>query len=86
MVCGIRPRKWGKGRNQEWCVATAKVFGKIRARLEEASTILPDADLQIAATTLYHDLELVSGYLRHFSCIENLKLNPILAKSRSENQ
>ena len=65
-------------------VATAKKFGQIRARLEEAGTILPDADLQIAATAIYHDLELVSGNLRHFSRITELKINPILADVRSE--
>jgi predicted nucleic acid-binding protein len=63
-------------------VATAKVFGQIRAKLEEAGTILPDADLQIAATAIYHDLELVSGNLRHFSRITNLKINSILAAAR----
>ena len=63
-------------------VATAKKFGQIRARLEEAGTILPDADLQIAATAIYHDLELVSGNLRHFSRITELKINPILAAAR----
>ena len=65
-------------------VATAKKFGQIRARLEEAGTILPDADLQIAATAIYHDLELVSGNLRHFSRITELKINPILADARSD--
>jgi predicted nucleic acid-binding protein len=65
-------------------VATAKEFGKIRARLEKTGTILPDADLQIAATAIYHDLELVSGNLRHFSRITELKINPILADARSD--
>jgi len=65
-------------------VATAKEFGKIRSRMEEAGTILPDADLQIAATAIYHDLELVSGNLRHFSRITELKINPILADARSD--
>ena len=65
-------------------VATAKEFGKIRDRLEETGSILPDADLQIAATAIYHDLELVSGNLRHFSRITELKINPILADARSE--
>ena len=64
-------------------VATAKIFGQIRAQLEEAGTILPDADLQIAATAIYHDLELVSGNLRHFSRIPKILLNSILADSRS---
>jgi tRNA(fMet)-specific endonuclease VapC len=61
---------------------TAKVFGRIRAYLEETGTILPDADIQIAATALCHDLELVTGNLRHFSRIGSLKLNTILADSR----
>jgi tRNA(fMet)-specific endonuclease VapC len=65
--------------------AVAKVFGKIRAHLEESGTILPDADLQIAATALGHDLELVTGNLRHFMRISGLKLNTILADSRSTN-
>ena len=63
-------------------VATAKVFGQIRAKLEASGTILPDADLQIAATAIYHDLELLSGNLRHFSRISKLKINSILADSR----
>jgi predicted nucleic acid-binding protein len=64
-------------------VAIAQVFGQIRAHLEEAGTILPDTDLQIAATAIYHDLELVSGNLRHFSRIPTLKLNHILIDARS---
>jgi predicted nucleic acid-binding protein len=61
---------------------TAKVFGKIRAFLEKAGAVLPDADLQIAATALGHGLELVTGNLRHFSRIDGLKLNTILTGSR----
>ena len=64
-------------------VATAKEFGQIRAHLEKAGIILPDADLQIAATAIYHDLELVSGNLRHFSRVPKIKLNSILAASRT---
>lgn len=62
--------------------STAKVFGRIRAHLEEAGEILPDADIQIAATALGHALELVTGNLRHFSRIGGLKLNTIFADSR----
>jgi tRNA(fMet)-specific endonuclease VapC len=65
-------------------VATAKVFGQTRAHLEEAGTTLPDADLQIAATAIYHGLELVTGNLRHFSRIPQLKINPIFADARAE--
>jgi len=64
---------------------TAKIFGRIRAHLEETGTILPDADLQIAATALCHDLELVTGNLRHFSRISGLKFNTILTDSRNRD-
>ena len=63
-------------------VAAARVFGEIRARLEESGNMLPDADLQIAATALCHDLELVTGNVRHFKRISELKINPILDRSR----
>ena len=61
-------------------ISIAKVFGKIRAHLEEIGTILPDADIQIAATAIGYDLELITGNLSHFSRIPDLKLNNILAK------
>ncbi len=64
-------------------VGTAKVFGKIQAILEERGLLLPDADLQIAATALYHNLELVTGNLRHFERISDLRVNTILADSRN---
>jgi predicted nucleic acid-binding protein len=60
----------------------AKVFGHIRAYLEETGNIIPDADIQIAATAIYHGLELVTGNLMHFECIERLKINKILSDSR----
>ncbi|MDA0327425.1 MAG: type II toxin-antitoxin system VapC family toxin [Gemmatimonadetes bacterium] len=66
-------------------VGVARVFGKIRARLEQGGNILPDADLQIAATALYHDLELVTGNLRHFERIPDLRLNRVLADSRAND-
>jgi tRNA(fMet)-specific endonuclease VapC len=62
---------------------TAKIFGRIRAYLEESGTILPDADIQIAATALCNDLELVTGNLRHFRRISGLELNSIMADSRN---
>ena len=59
-------------------VAVAKTYGEIRADLEAAGTPLADADLQIAATALYHGLELVTGNLRHFSRVPGLLINPTL--------
>ena len=67
-------------------IAIAKVFGKIRAHLEECGAILPDADIQIAATAIYHDLELITGNLHHFSRIDGLKINTILSDLRLAGQ
>jgi predicted nucleic acid-binding protein len=64
-------------------ISIAKVFGSIRAHLEVGGMILPDADIQIAATALGHNLELVTGNLRHFNRISGLKINAILANSRN---
>jgi predicted nucleic acid-binding protein len=63
-------------------VATARVYGEIRARLESVGKPLADADLQIAATALRHDLELVTGNVRHFRRVPGLRLESILADSR----
>jgi predicted nucleic acid-binding protein len=63
-------------------LSTARVFGMIRAELEKAGNILPDADLQIASTAIYHDLELVTGNIRHFHRIPNLRLSHVLSDAR----
>ena len=63
-------------------LATARIFGKIQAHLEEAGTIVADADLQIGATAIYHGLEVVTGNVRHFRRIPGLSINPILAEAR----
>jgi tRNA(fMet)-specific endonuclease VapC len=62
--------------------AVAKVFGRVRALLEEAGTRLADADLQIAATALHHGLELVTGNVRHFERIPELRIDRTLADTR----
>ncbi len=61
----------------------ARVFGQIRARLEQTGQILPDADLQIAATALYHGLQLVTGNLRHFERVPELEISSVLDDARS---
>jgi predicted nucleic acid-binding protein len=63
-------------------VAIAEVYGLLSAQLEEAGQALADADLQIAATAVYHNLELLSGNLKHFARIPQLRCNPILTKTR----
>jgi len=64
---------------------TAKIFGEIRAYLEMTGMILPDTDVQIASTALGHNLELVTGNLRHFERISGLKLNSIITDSRNRD-
>ena len=65
-------------------VASARVFGELRAQLEEEGRVLPDADIQIAATALHHGLELVTGNVRHFLRFPELRINPILATARQK--
>lgn len=59
-------------------IGSAQAFGYISAHLEQAGQRLADADLQIAATALHHDLVLVTGNVRHFERVPDLKLEPIL--------
>ena len=59
--------------------------GELCARLEEAGQLLADADLQIAATAIYHDLELVTGNLRHFRRVEQLRIVDVLYQTRQSS-
>jgi predicted nucleic acid-binding protein len=63
--------------------ATARVYGRVRAELEAAGRRLADADLQIAATALLHDLELVTGNVKHFGRVPTLRICTVLAEARS---
>lgn len=62
--------------------AVARVYGEICAGLESAGRPLADADLQIAATALYHGLRVVSGNLKHFRRVPGLLFETVLAESR----
>ena len=63
-------------------VAVARVFGEIDAALDRRGECLADADVQIAATAIYHGLELVTGNVGHFERIPGLRLNRSLADAR----
>jgi predicted nucleic acid-binding protein len=67
-------------------VATARVFGRVRAQLETQGRLLPDADLQIAATAIHHGLELVTGNVRPFRRIEGLKVDLHLHEARKASR
>ena len=66
-------------------VAVAYEFGRLRAALEERGELLPDADIQIAATSIYHGLSLVTSNLRHFSRFEGLHVSTALSDARSRH-
>jgi predicted nucleic acid-binding protein len=61
--------------------SVAQVYGRIAADLAHQGARLADADLQIAATALRHDLELVTGNLRHFARIPELRIRPLRGAS-----
>jgi predicted nucleic acid-binding protein len=63
-------------------VAVAYEFGRLRAALEERGELLPDADIQIAATSIHHGLSLVTGNLRHFERFEGLILSRTFSGAR----
>lgn len=65
--------------------AVARDFGRIRADLEERGEPLADADLQIAATAIHHDLVLVTGNLRHFERIGDLSISRVLVEAREKD-
>jgi predicted nucleic acid-binding protein len=66
-------------------VAAARVYGQVRAQLESTGRPLADADLRIAATALVHDLELVTGNVKHFRRVPGLRIAPALADARARS-
>ena len=66
-------------------VPAARVYGQIRSHLEARGWPLADADLQIAATALLHDLELVTGNVKHFRRVPGLRISPVLAEARTRS-
>ena len=61
----------------------ARVYGRLRAELQDAGTPLSVPDLQIAATAVHYDLELVTGNIRHFERIPGLLICRALADGRA---
>jgi len=57
----------------------AAVYGPLRARLEAEGRRLDEPDLRIASIALVNDLTLVTGNVRHFSRIEELRVENWLA-------
>jgi len=55
-------------------LAAAERFGRLKAVLERGGNILADADLMIAAITLARSASLVTGNLRHYARIDDLRV------------
>jgi tRNA(fMet)-specific endonuclease VapC len=53
---------------------SAKLFGRIKARLKQQGNIILDADIMIASIALSHELILVTNNSNHFQRIPHLKL------------
>lgn len=60
----------------------SRIYGEISAELEREGRRLADADLQIAATAILHDLELVTGNMGHFERVPNLRVSAAFADAR----
>lgn len=54
--------------------AAARVYGHLRAELERKGTSVSEPDLRIASIALMHRLTVVTGNVRHFSRIANLRV------------
>lgn len=50
------------------------VFGALKAKLTKSGNSVADMDLLIASTAIYHNMTLVTNNTKHFSKIEELKL------------
>ena len=54
--------------------SVADTFASLRKALRSTGNLIPDLDLLIGATALEHDLMLVTGNLRHFERIPDLRV------------
>jgi tRNA(fMet)-specific endonuclease VapC len=59
--------------------AAAEVYGTLRARLEDGGRRLAEPDLRIAAIALSRDATLVTGNVRHFARVPDLRVENWLA-------
>lgn len=51
-----------------------EIFGRLKAKQEECGIVVADMDLQIASVAIHRNLTLVTNNVKHFSKIENLKI------------
>jgi tRNA(fMet)-specific endonuclease VapC len=61
-------------------VAAAEVYGPLRAHLETLGRRLDEPDLRIASIALSRELTLVTGNVRHFSRVPDLRVENWLSE------
>jgi predicted nucleic acid-binding protein len=64
----------------------AKVYGKLKARLEQNGIGCSEPDLRIAAIALKHKMTLITGNTKHFDNIPGLNVENWLKKSTDEDR
>jgi len=52
---------------------TARVYGRLRAKLEKKGIIKSEPDLRIASVAIQHKLILITGNMKHFENIPGLE-------------
>ena len=55
-------------------VPAARLYGELRAQLQRQGALIGDPDTQIASIALSRNLIVVTGNMRHFGRIPNLKV------------
>lgn len=53
---------------------TCQIFGQERGRLRQRGRLIGDFDLLIAATSLRHNLTLLTNNRRHFEMVDGLQI------------
>ncbi|HDH05998.1 MAG TPA: type II toxin-antitoxin system VapC family toxin [Nitrospirae bacterium] len=57
-----------------FCESSAKVYGLLRAEMGKKGISLSEPDMRIASITVYNDLTVVTGNIKHFSKVPGLKV------------
>jgi len=70
----LEERLWPNVRVLSFNRAAAEIYGRLRAELERAGTPLAEPDLRIAAIAMAGDLTVVTGNVRHFARVPNLRV------------
>jgi len=54
--------------------SAAVIYGRLRSELEKSGRPLSEPDMRIASIALLHNLTLITGNIKHFSRIKNLRV------------